>query len=121
MATDNGPFINAFPDKTSIYGGFAIAMFDYQRVSSKKRLLDWYLRFVMIMHVSTRLFFFFRMQKEVSDNQTHLILTDSDHQEPQDYQQDLLGRSFLEFCFHSCFGMVEFLTTKKHWILSAMM
>ena len=33
VAMENGPFIDDFPIKTSIYRGFSMAMLDYQRVS----------------------------------------------------------------------------------------
>ena len=40
MAMENGPFIGDVPVKTSIHRGFYIAMFDYQRVSTKKMGID---------------------------------------------------------------------------------
>ena len=33
MAMENPPFMDDFPIETSIYRGFSIAMFDYQRVT----------------------------------------------------------------------------------------
>ena len=36
---ENGPFVTAFPMKTSIYIGFSSAMFDYQKV--KNMTADW--------------------------------------------------------------------------------
>ena len=39
IAIENGPLIDDFPNKTSIYNGFSIAMLNYQRVAAKKVLI----------------------------------------------------------------------------------
>ena len=38
---ENGPFIDDFPIKTSIYKGFSMAMLNYQRVIGLKHQLGW--------------------------------------------------------------------------------
>jgi hypothetical protein len=39
IAMENGPFIDDFPIKTSIYKGFSMAMLNYQRVIGLKHQL----------------------------------------------------------------------------------
>ena len=43
IAMENGPFIDDFPSKTSIYNGFSIAMLNNQMVKKKKHPFTPYL------------------------------------------------------------------------------